>query len=56
MEPASAVPERVGVVTFVTLSLFDTPLSLALARSGVEGVLGAVVSMVIVSPAERGLV
>ena len=56
MEPASAVPVRVGVVALVMLSLLDTPLSLPLARSGVEGALGAVVSLVTVSPVERGLV
>src|SRR6266568_3822603 len=33
---ASAVPVNVGVVSLVTLSVFDTPLSLAAVRSGVE--------------------
>jgi hypothetical protein len=35
--PASPVPLNVGVSSFVTLSAFELPLSLAAARSGVEG-------------------
>ena len=34
--PAAVVPVKVGVLTFVILSMFDAPLSLAAARSGVE--------------------
>src|SRR5471032_2095101 len=44
VEPASAVPLKVSVVTLVMLSLFEVPLSLALARSGVDGAAGANVS------------
>ena len=44
---ASAVPVNVGVMSLVMLSLSETPLSDAAARSGVEGALGAVLSMVI---------
>ncbi len=42
--PASAVPVNVGVVTLVTWSLLEVPLSLALLRAGVDGALGASVS------------
>jgi hypothetical protein len=35
--PAAAVPVKVGVVSLVTLSLFDDPESDAAVRSGVEG-------------------
>src|SRR3954454_20205765 len=44
--PASAVPVKVGVATLVRLSVLDAPESEAAARSGVDGALGAVVSMV----------
>src|SRR4051794_23270058 len=44
--PASAVPVKVGVVTLVMLSVTEMPLSDAVARSGVDGAPGAVVSMV----------
>lgn len=50
--PASAVPVNVGVVTLVSLSVFDVPESLAAARSGVEGAAGAVVSIVILNAPE----
>lgn len=44
--PASAVPVKVGVVALVILSVFDVPVSLASARSGVDGAAGAVLSSV----------
>jgi hypothetical protein len=44
--PASAVPVKVGVVTLVILSVLDAPLSDASARSGTDGAVGAVVSIV----------
>jgi len=44
--PASAVPLKVGVVSSVTLSLFDAPVSEVATRSGVLTV-GAVVSTTI---------
>jgi hypothetical protein len=52
--PASAVPVKVGVVSVVTLSVLETPLSEAAARSGVEGGGGGVTSLftVTVTPAE----
>ena len=40
--PASAVPVKVGVVSLVTLSVLDTPLSEAAVRSGVVGAAGGV--------------
>lgn len=43
--PASAVPIRVGVVTFVMLSVDEKPESDTESRSGVEGGSGAVVSV-----------
>src|SRR6266545_2852671 len=43
--PASAVPVNAGVVTFVMLSVFEDPESLAAVRLGVVGALGAAVSM-----------
>ena len=50
---ASAVPEKVGVVTLVLLSVLELPLSLVAAMSGVVGaVLGGVLSMVMLSAAE----
>ena len=48
---ASAVPEKVGVVTLVLLSVLELPLSLAARRSGTETA-GPVVSMVMLSAAE----
>src|SRR5437588_500300 len=48
---ASAVPEKVGVVTLLMLSVLELPLSLAAIRSGTETA-GPVVSMVMLSPAE----
>src|SRR5262245_4404385 len=44
--PASAVPVNVGVLSAVTLSVLETPVSLDAARYGVEGAAGAVVSIV----------
>jgi hypothetical protein len=44
--PASAVPVKVGLVTFVMSSVLDTPLSEAATRSGADGMAGARVSMV----------
>ena len=51
VEPASAVPVNVGVVTLVRLSP-ATPESLAEASTGVEGAAGAVRSTVTVTVAE----
>src|SRR5688572_24256995 len=50
--PAPALPVNVGALTLVMLSLLELPLSLAIARSGVEGAVGGVMSMVIFSAAE----
>ena len=50
--PASAVPENVGVVTLVMLSVLDDPESLAAVRSGVDGAAGAVVSIVMLKVPE----
>ena len=44
---ASAVPVKVGVVSLVTLSLLELPVSEEEARAGVDGAAGANVSMVI---------
>ena len=52
---ASAVPTKTGVVTLVTLSVFDAPLSEAAVRSGVLGAAGAVVSIVTDNAAEATL-
>src|SRR5688500_12672222 len=49
---ASAVPEKVGVVTLVTLSVLEMPLSLAAAMSGVGGAAGAAVSIVMLRAPE----
>src|SRR2546421_481562 len=43
---ASAVPLKVGVVALVILSVLEVPVSEAAIRSGVDGALGAVVSIV----------
>jgi hypothetical protein len=45
-EFASAVPVNIGVVTLVVLSVAEPPLSEAVARSGLPGAAGAVVSIV----------
>ena len=50
-----AVPVTVGVVTLVRLSVLDEPVSLAAARSGVEGAAGAVASMVTLRDEEATL-
>src|SRR3569623_1280108 len=42
--PLSAVPVKVGVVALVMLSVLELPVSVPAVISGVEGVLGAVVS------------
>ena len=47
MLPASATPVSVGVVTRVTLSLPDAPLSDAAASRSIPGVVGALPSMTI---------
>src|SRR5437588_124636 len=44
--PASAVPVKVGGVLLGRLSVVELPLSLAAVRSGVEGAVGAPVSIV----------
>ena len=46
VEFASAVPVNAGDVTLVMLSVFEPPLSDAVARSGFPGAAGAVVSIV----------
>ncbi len=48
---ASAVPVSVGVVSLVTLSVLELPVSLPASRSGVDGALTAV-SMVMDRPEE----
>src|SRR3954453_4029493 len=53
---ASAVPVKVGVATLVRLSVLDEPESEAVARSGAEGAVGAVVSIVTDRPVEAVLV
>ena len=53
---ASAVPENVGVVLLVALSLLLLPVSELLTKSGAKGADGAVESMVAVRPAEALLV
>jgi hypothetical protein len=35
--PVAAVPVKVGVASLVTLSVDDNPVSLVVARSGVDG-------------------
>ena len=37
----SVVPTNVGVVTDVMLSAFESPSSLIISRSGIEGAIGA---------------
>ena len=44
----SAVPLKVGVATFVMLSVCDAPLSVASIRSGADGAAGATASWLIV--------
>ena len=56
MLPASAVPVKVGVVSVVTLSLFDGPVSEPAVKSGAEGAAGALVSIATVIAADEGLV
>ena len=51
--PASAVPEMMGETTFVTLSVFERPVSLAEVKSGAETV-GTAVSIVTEIAAEFG--
>ena len=53
--PTSAVPLKVGVVTLVMRSLLELPLSEAALRAGVEGAIGAVVSMTTVEVLEAAL-
>ena len=49
---ASAVPVKMGVVMLVTLSIVEAPVSLASARSGVDGAAGAEASIVTVRAEE----
>ena len=42
----SQVPVRVGVVSFVRLSVFEVPVSLEASRSGADGAAGVLVSIV----------
>ena len=55
MLPASALPEKVGAVTLVMLSVLDIPVSDAVARSRFVGAAGAVVSMVTDNAADAAL-
>lgn len=43
--PLSAVPEKLGVVLLVMLSVAEVPVSVAASRSGIDGAAGAVVSI-----------
>ena len=52
--PDSADPVSVGVVTFVSRSVDDDPLSLAALSVGAGGAVGAIVSMVTMMPADAG--
>jgi hypothetical protein len=56
VELASAVPVKVGVLIFVTLSVVELPESLAAAKSGVEGAVGALVSIVTLKALDAALV
>ncbi len=47
VDPFAQETIKSGVVSLVILSVFDVPLSVAVAMSGVPVALGAVVSMVI---------
>ena len=51
---ASAVPVKVGVLSLVLLSVFETPLSVAAVMSGADGA-KAIVSMVTLSAADATL-
>ena len=51
---SDATNVNVGVLSFVTRSLEEVPLSLAAVRTGADGAVGAVVSTVMVVPAEAG--
>ena len=53
---ASAVPLNVGVLSLVTSSVFETPVSEPAVRSGALGAAGATVSTVITTGAEATLV
>ena len=53
---ASAVPVNAGVVTLVILSVLEEPLSVAAVKSGADGALGAVASIVILNALEATLV
>jgi hypothetical protein len=55
VELASAEPLTVGVAALVVLSVFELPLSEAVARSNAVGAAGAEVSMVTVSPDEAAV-
>ena len=55
VSPFVPVPENVGVVSLVKLSVFDEPLSLDAAKSGALGALGAFVSMVIIRAEDETL-
>ena len=49
--PASAVPVKTGVVLLVILSVLLMPVSVPLVMSGVEGALGATVSVTMMANA-----
>src|SRR5687768_5675995 len=49
---ASDEPLKVGVVSLVILSVVELPVSLAASRSGVDGAVRPVVSMMMLKPAE----
>jgi len=53
---ASAVPVKVGVLSFVMLSVFEIPVSVPSVMSGVEGAVGDDVSMVMAKAEDTVLV
>ena len=54
LAPATALPEKVGVLSDVMLSVDEGPVSLAATRSGAEGAGGTAVSIVTGSPPDTG--
>ena len=52
---ASAVPVKVGVLSLVTLSVFELPVSVSDAISGIDGAEGSDVSNVIARAEDAGL-
>ena len=54
--PASAVPAKVGVVSFVMLSVLKVPVSVPAVKSGADGANGAVVSIFTLKGEDAALV